>query len=115
MKITTSNYKGLDFVVVEGEVDMYVALKLREILLRACSRCSIGVGMDLKNVPYMDSSGLAVLIEGMQWSKREGGRFLLVGVQQHILDTLKLARLNDFFEIYPTRLDAVACLHSSNS
>lgn len=112
MKIATTNDHGIEFIAVEGEVDMSVALKLREAIMQACQRCSRGVGVDLGGVPYMDSSGLAILIEGMQWSRKEGGRFLLVGVQQRVLDTIRLARLNDFFEMYPTRSEAVVCLCS---
>ena len=111
LKIDTKTVGGVEFVVLEGEIDMYVAPKVREALLAACQRCAKGVAVDLTSVPYMDSSGIATLIEGMQWTRKEGSRFFLVGVQQTVMDMLKLAKLHEFFDIYPTEEEVLGTLY----
>lgn len=100
LNIDRKSIGGWEFIALDGEVDMYVAPKIREALLGACKECTEGVAVDLRGVTYMDSSGIATLIEGLQWRRRQGGRFILLGVQQKVMDTLKLARLHEVFEIY---------------
>jgi anti-sigma B factor antagonist len=58
----------------------------------------------------MDPSGIATLVEGVQWSRRESAPFILVGVQEKVMNTLKLARMNELFEIYPTAQEALQSL-----
>ncbi len=110
MNISRENVEGLELVILQGEIDMYVAPEVRVALLSACKECSKGVLVDLGNLSYMDSSGIATLIEGLQWSRRDGSPFILVGIQENVLSILKLARLDNFFDICGTRRDALARL-----
>lgn len=57
--------------------------------------------IDLTKVTYLDSSGLAVLIEGMQNVQQYGGRFRLAGVQEDVKHVFDIARLDQVFDIYP--------------
>ena len=57
--------------------------------------------IDLTKVTYLDSSGLAVLIEGMQNVQKYGGKFRLAGVQEDVKHVFDIARLDQVFEIYP--------------
>ena len=59
------------------------------------------VVVDLTKVTYLDSSGLAVLIEGMQNVQEYGGIFGLAGVQQSVQDIFEIARLDQVFQIFP--------------
>ena len=59
------------------------------------------VVVDLTKVTYLDSSGLAVLIEGMQNVQKYGGRFGLAGVQEDVKHVFDIARLDQVFQIYP--------------
>ena len=59
------------------------------------------VVVDLTKVTYLDSSGLAVLLEGMQNVQKYGGRFGLAGVQDDVRHIFDIARLDQVFEIYP--------------
>lgn len=110
LNISTRAQSGFEVITLEGEIDLYVAPKVREAVLQACERAGKGVLVDLTAVPYMDSSGIATLIEGLQWSRREGGHFVLAGVQEPVLDTLKLARLHELFDLFPTIQDALSTL-----
>jgi anti-sigma B factor antagonist len=86
---------------LEGEIDLHVtpgvAEKLGEILKPKPSR----VVVDLSRVTYIDSSGLAVLIEGMQNVEDYGGRFALAGLQENVRTIFETARLDQVFLIFP--------------
>jgi anti-sigma B factor antagonist len=52
-------------------------------------------------VTYIDSSGLAALIEGMQNVEQYGGKFVLAGLQETIRTIFEIARLDQVFQIFP--------------
>lgn len=57
--------------------------------------------IDLSRVPYVDSSGIAVLILAMQSLEQNGGQFLLAGAQDTVRTILESARLDQYFRLYP--------------
>jgi len=57
--------------------------------------------VDLSRVPYVDSSGLAVLIGAMQSMEHQGGSFMLAGAQETVRTILESARLDQYFQLYP--------------
>ena len=59
------------------------------------------VVVDLSKVSYIDSSGLAVLIEGMQNVEAYGGKFILAGIQENVKPIFEIARLDQVFIIFP--------------
>jgi anti-sigma B factor antagonist len=46
----------------------------------------------------MDSSGIATMIEGLQWSTREGKRFIVSGLTDQVMDVFVLTNLKDVFD-----------------
>jgi anti-sigma B factor antagonist len=57
--------------------------------------------VDLSRVPYVDSSGLAVLIGAMQSLELDGGVFMFVGAQEAVRLILESARLDQYFHLFP--------------
>lgn len=64
--------------------------------------------IDLSRVTYIDSSGLAVLIEGMQNVNAYGGKFFLAGLQEDVRPIFEIARLDQVFVIFPDTETALA-------
>ena len=64
--------------------------------------------MNLKEVPYMDSSGLASLVEALKASKDSGTRFVLFGMNSSVKHVFHLSKLTTFFEIYEDEEEAAA-------
>jgi anti-sigma B factor antagonist len=56
--------------------------------------------VDLGAVSYMDSSGIATLVEGLQETTAYGGKFRIAGLTEKVKQVFELARLTDVFEIY---------------
>ena len=70
---------------------------LREMLDQKPKRLVV----DLSRVPYVDSSGLAVLIAAMQALEHDGGLLMLAGAQEAVLTILESARLDKYFLLFP--------------
>ncbi|MFQ5329542.1 MAG: STAS domain-containing protein [Thermodesulfobacteriota bacterium] len=107
LTINKEELKGVPVVSVAGEIDMHSSPKVRNILLPYFERGVKGVVVDLAGVTYMDSSGIATMIEGLQWSSREGKRFILTGLRDAVMDVFVLTNLKDAFEFSAEAQSAV--------
>jgi anti-sigma B factor antagonist len=91
-----------DWAVVKlgGEVDLSWSQQARKAVLDALGQ-SQKVAVDLSKVSYIDSSGIAALVEGFQNARGKGQEFVLVQVSDAVLAVLRLARLDKVFAIRP--------------
>src|ERR1700704_657706 len=86
----------------EGAIDLHVSPELRGSLRAIIDdEKPKRLVVDLSKVPYIDSSGLAVLIGAMQSLELEGGVFLLAGAQEGVQMILESARLDQYFRLFP--------------
>ena len=90
-----------DYAVVclTGEIDLHSSPQGRKLIL-ACLREGRPTLVDLSAVSYIDSSGVASLVEGFQLARERELDFGLVGVSDAALNVIKLARLDKVFPIY---------------
>jgi anti-sigma B factor antagonist len=107
MECTVRTEGPYTIVALSGEVDLYYSPKAREnILLHLNKKCNVLV--DLSAVSYIDSSGVASLVEGFQLARSNKADFGLVGVSHAAMQVLQLARLDKVFPIYSTVAEATA-------
>jgi len=85
-------------VALDGDVDLQSSPDARKVLLE-CVGKKKPVLVDLSNVGYIDSSGVASLVEGLQTAKKAGSSLVLVAVSEGALRVLQLARLDKVFTI----------------
>ncbi len=97
--ISTSERDGVALVNVEGEIDMFTSPNLRDTLLPFFKKKAAGIVVDLSLVSFMDSSGIATLVEGLQWSKKENRAFILSGLGKTVFNALSLTKLDNVFTI----------------
>ena len=94
--------EGPNVLVLRGEIDLHVspavAKSLRAILVDRPGR----VIVDLSHVKYIESSGLAVLIEGLQDARDYGGELVLAGLQESVRDIFEIAHLTMSFGSFLT-------------
>lgn len=109
MDIGITEHGGLNVVAIAGEVDLSTSPKVREALL-GCISGGKGVIVDLSEVAYIDSSGVASLVEAFQTAKSKALGFALAQVSDTPMRVLKLARLDQVFVIYDTLDDAIAAM-----
>jgi len=99
MQHETREERGSLIVQLQGDVDLEQSPRAREILLDCVER-GRSVLVDLSGVTYIDSSGVASLVEAFQQAKKKGVRFALVSVNPAALRVLQLARLDRVFTIH---------------
>lgn len=99
MDIQIEEQPPFKVVRLSGDVDLHSSPKAREAIL-ACLKQKWPLLVDLSAVSYMDSSGVASLVEGYQTAKKLGLEFGLVAVAQAAMNVLKLARLDKVFPIH---------------
>lgn len=102
MKVTVEEHgAGAYLVKPRGDVDMSTSPELRRCivpLFGAGTRCVV---VDLSEVPYMDSSGIATLVEGLQLSQRGSVRFALAGLRPSVRAAFEVAHLMEVFQVVP--------------
>ena len=101
MKHSVKEERGSVVISFSGEVDLEHSPKAREILLDQVGRRR-RVLVDLSGVDYIDSSGIASLVEAFQKAKKTGVGFALAAPNPAALRVLELARLDRVFRIFAT-------------
>lgn len=100
MEVNVRNHQGAAVIEVRGEVDLYSSPRMRQAIVERASARTPTVVVDLSSVQYMDSSGVATLVEGLQLSRGYGGAFRLAGLGGAVREVFKFAKLEKVFEIY---------------
>ena len=105
-KIKSEVKENIGMVIVEGEVDMFSSPGMRDKLLPLFEKGVKGIIVDLSGVSFMDSSGIATLVEGLQWSKKRGKEFILTSLGANVKNALSLTKLDNVFSIKTNTEDA---------
>jgi anti-sigma B factor antagonist len=99
MKYNTREQAGYIVVELAGDVDLSCSPDARKQILE-CLDSQNNLLVDLSGVSYIDSSGVASLVEGYQTAKKKNLRFGLIGVSGAAMSVLQLARLDKVFPIH---------------
>jgi anti-sigma B factor antagonist len=82
------------FSPMEEKIDSLLAPKLKSELLTIHAEGYANIVLDMSAVKYVDSSGLSALLVGDREFGRNGGIFLISGVQEHVMKLLKISMLD---------------------
>src|SRR6266849_4343751 len=94
---------------LSGDIDFASSQETRQSVLREIREsCAARVVVNLSQVRYIDSSGVASLIEGLKASRDLGSRFILFGLSTSAREVLQPSRLIKVFEIYDSEEQAMA-------
>jgi anti-sigma B factor antagonist len=99
---------GLEVIDVQGEIDMYTAPRLRELLLDLVSKDHYQLVVNLDKVGFLDSTGLGVLVGGLKRVRAHDGSLDLVCTRERILKIFRITGLTEVFGIYETVGQAIA-------
>jgi anti-sigma B factor antagonist len=103
-KYPVTEHGRFTVVALHGEVDLNESPRAREQILKQLKR-KRPLLVDLSAVEYIDSSGVASLVEGFQLARSQQLDFGLVGVSKAAMQVLQLARLDKVFPIYDSLED----------
>jgi anti-sigma B factor antagonist len=106
MTSSTRIANGATIVDVVGQIDLGSSPALRKTLLESLKGTE-RVAVNLIAVKYIDSSGIASLLEVLKAARQSNKRFVLYGLTAAVLQVLQLTRLTGVFEITETEEQAV--------
>ena len=88
---------------ISGDIDLAHSPEVRKmVLVEFREKRTPRVILNLRDVNYIDSSGVASLVEGLKASRDVGSRLILFGLSPIAHEVLQLSRLLKIFEIYDT-------------
>jgi anti-sigma B factor antagonist len=94
---------------VSGDIDLANSPEMRKALLGELrEKRTPRVIVNLTKVRYIDSSGVASLVEGLKASRDTGTRLLLFGLSPAAREVLQLSRLLKIFEVFENEEQALA-------
>lgn len=99
MKSSLVAMDAFDLLKLSGEVDLHYSPALREQILGSL-KGGRALLIDLAGVSYIDSSGIASLVEGFQTAKTAKLKYGLLNVSDTALQVLTLTRLDKIFARY---------------
>lgn len=101
MQIATRQTAAATIVDVKGDIDLYNSPEVRKVILEELKeKRTARLVVNLTQVRYIDSSGVASLVEGLKISKSLGSRFMLYGLSPAAREVLELSRLIRVFEVF---------------
>ena len=109
MQINPRRMEQATIFDVSGDIDLANSPEMRKTLLTEMrDRKTPRVIVNLTKVRYIDSSGVASLVEGLKVSRDLGLRFILFGLSPGAREVLQLSRLLKIFEIHEDEEHALA-------
>lgn len=103
MQVHTEQNNSVSIVAVKGDVDLNSSRELQGELRDALKNGPSRMIVDLGGVPYMDSSGVATLVEAMQLSRKKGTKLVLCAMGEKVQSIFEIARLDKVFTIVNDR------------
>jgi len=100
-----------NILALQGEIDLHESPLVKDRLLGMLAEKPPCVFVDLSGVTYIDSSGLATLIEALQRAQTYSGKLALYGIRDNVRNIFHIARLDQVFRIFPDKVSALAALN----
>lgn len=100
LKIATRNRDTATIVAISGDVDLYSSPQVRKAIIGLTEKKAPLIMVDLHEVEYMDSSGIATLVEGLQQVGKYKGELKLFGLTSAVREVFELSRLDKVFQIF---------------
>jgi anti-sigma B factor antagonist len=104
----TKKTKG-DIVILQilGEIDLYNAPEIKDIISKLIEERCYNVVIDLEKVSYIDSSGIGALISSLSNLKKYHGGLKIINVYASVRKVFELTKLTSFFEIFDSEEEAI--------
>ncbi len=99
LEVLARDENGSRILTISGEVDMESSPRVLQAIREGLSGSS-SLKLDLRGVDYIDSSGIAVLIQGLKIARRGNSEYsyVLRDVSPQVLSVIELSQLRDLFE-----------------
>jgi anti-sigma B factor antagonist len=106
MKIVTNSFKSGIIVRLSGDIDLETSPELRTELITYIRKKINPILVDFEAVSYVDSSGIATLVEALKLMRAYNGSLKLIAIPKSVIEIFNFLKLEKVFEIYS---DASSC------
>lgn len=108
MEISTRQSGQATIVDVVGDITLYNSPEVRKVVLQLLKeKRAPRVIINMQSVKYIDSAGVASLVEGLKLSRDLKSSFALFGLSRTAREVLELTRLIKVFEVYNSEEEAL--------
>ncbi|HSC45847.1 MAG TPA: STAS domain-containing protein [Candidatus Acidoferrum sp.] len=108
LKISTRQLGGVTILDLVGDITLFNSPEIRKSLISLLKDKRVPqLFVNMTLIKYVDSSGIASLVEGLKISRDQGARFLLFGLSKPARTVLELTHLLRVFEVHATEEDAL--------
>jgi len=107
MEISSRSNGDIVILDVSGEIDLYNAPEIKDIIGNLIEEKKYNVIINLKEVTYIDSSGIGALISSLSNLKKYQGGLKIINVFASVKKVFELTKLTSFFDIYENEDEAV--------
>ncbi len=94
--------------VPSGEIDLETSPAFYKAIMNVCKSSPPRLVIDLREVAYMDSSGVGTLVEAFRAVKSYGGHLVLLAPSDRVRSMFEIAKLDQFFTIVNDENEALA-------
>lgn len=100
MIISTKEYNDKVIIELEGEIQIKNISEIKKVIYQTIDTHKKNIILDFKNVSYIDSSGIGVLLVGYRKASESGNELILCNVPEKIMEILKLTQINRIFRFF---------------
>jgi anti-sigma B factor antagonist len=105
MQVKSAEQQGVTVFQVEGEININTSPELKKTFEKTQNKKIV---VDLEKVSYIDSSGLATLVEILKKTRTQGGALGLAGMSEKVKSLFEITKLDRLFKIYSNQNEAVS-------
>ncbi len=88
-----------DNVAIQGRITIENSGEMRATLAKALHKKPASLSVDLSEVSYIDTSGLATLVEAARIARKQGTQMILGGIQDQPRYLFDITHLDRFVDI----------------
>ena len=103
LHIELESFDNAFLITPVGDVDLSQSDQLRQVIKDSIKSMGQKIVVDLSHVRYMDSSGVATLIEGLQLARTSGKDLVLCSLTQSVEAVIQLSKLDKIFDIFSSK------------
>jgi anti-sigma B factor antagonist len=106
MQIKFETKDGITIAMISGEIDGKTSPEIQERILPELEKSS-AVVLDLEEVTFMSSAGLRMLLFVYRHTQEHACHVALANLSEQIEDTMSITGFLGFFEVFPSRAEAL--------
>ena len=107
MKIIEENQDGINIYKLNGHLDSNTSLGFENKLIQAIDGGSKSMIIDFKNLDYISSAGLRVILKATKALKREDGKIMLCDMQDYVKEVFEISGFDSLLPIVGSMGDAL--------